>query len=91
MLICFGISWPISIIRTLRAKRVDGKSLLFLILIFIGYIAGTLSEIVVAGGQMPRPVILLYLLNLTTVGTDMMLYLHYKRYPGGKKLATETA
>ncbi len=90
MLVCFGVSWPISIIRTLRAKRVDGKSLLFLILIFTGYIAGTLSEIVNAPGEMPRLIILLYLLNLTTVGIDMLLYLHYKKHPGGRRRMAET-
>ena len=33
MILCFGFSWPISIIKTLKAKTAAGKSPLFIILI----------------------------------------------------------
>ena len=33
MVLCFGISWPISIIKTLKTKCVSGKSPLFIIFI----------------------------------------------------------
>ena len=33
MLICFGVSWPVSIAKALRTKEVAGKSPWFMILI----------------------------------------------------------
>ena len=33
MVLCFGISWPISIIKTLKTKCVSGKSPLFIMFI----------------------------------------------------------
>ena len=33
MVLCFGISWPISIAKTLKTKCVSGKSPLFIIFI----------------------------------------------------------
>ena len=40
MLLCFGVSWPISIVKALRTKKVVGKSPLFMIVICIGYLCG---------------------------------------------------
>jgi|GEM_PF-227868 len=40
MLICFGLAWPLNIIKSLRTKSTQGKSVLFLIVILIGYVAG---------------------------------------------------
>ena len=37
MLFTFGFSWPFAIAKTLRAKRVDGKSPMFMIIIVLGY------------------------------------------------------
>ena len=38
MLFAFGFSWPFAIMRTYRAKRVDGKSPAFMIIVLIGYL-----------------------------------------------------
>ena len=40
MVICFGCSWPFSILKTIRVKNPTGKSYLFMSLIIIGYLAG---------------------------------------------------
>ena len=40
MLILFGVSWPFAIAKTYRAKRVDGKSPLFEIIVIAGYLCG---------------------------------------------------
>ena len=37
MIILFGISWPLNLAKSIRSKTTKGKSLLFLILIDIGY------------------------------------------------------
>jgi hypothetical protein len=40
MLVCFGAAWPASIYRSWTSRTVAGKSLVFLIIVFAGYIAG---------------------------------------------------
>jgi len=38
MLICFGSAWPFAIAKSLQCLLVDGKSPLFLVIIFTGYL-----------------------------------------------------
>ena len=45
MLVCFGAAWPFSIVKAYRSRENGGKSLLFLIVIFIGYLAGTANKL----------------------------------------------
>ena len=40
MLICFGASWPAAVYKTYTTKNVESKSLLFMSLIILGYLAG---------------------------------------------------
>lgn len=75
MLVCFAASWPFSIAKTLRTKEVAGKSPLFMIIIEVGYIAGMLYKL--TGSCDYR--IYLYLFNFLIVGTDLVLYLRYKK------------
>ena len=44
MIVSFGASWPLNVIKSYKARTVKGKSLGFLCLIFFGYIAGILSK-----------------------------------------------
>ena len=37
MLLCFGVSWPINVVKSYRMRTAKGKSLPFLIAIFVGY------------------------------------------------------
>ena len=46
MLFCFGFSWPFAIAKTIRAKRVDGKSPLFEIIVIVGYLFGIASHLI---------------------------------------------
>lgn len=78
MLICFGVGWPVSIFKTLRTKHVSGKSLGFLILIFIGYVSGIGAKIArAAGGEGLDWVIALYALNGLMVAIEIVLYAKY--------------
>ena len=43
-LVCFAISWPVSIAKSLRTKVVIGKSPLFMSLIILGYIFGIIHK-----------------------------------------------
>ncbi|MDR0994031.1 MAG: hypothetical protein LBN38_05650 [Verrucomicrobiota bacterium] len=78
MLVCFGASWPLAIYRTWKVKNPLGKSIRFLVLIEIGYLAGLLNKLL----YLPEdPVRFLYLLNLVMVGIDLGLTLYYRRRP----------
>lgn len=73
MLLCFGVSWPISIAKSLRTKRVSGKSPLFMTVILLGYVSGLVHKLLYD----PDGVIVLYLLNAVLVAVDLSLYFHY--------------
>ena len=75
MLICFGISWPISIFKALRTKTVAGKSPLFMIIVMAGYASGIFHKLFYSYNW----VIVLYVLNFVMVGVDLVLYLRYRR------------
>ncbi len=75
MLICFGAAWPVSIMKSIKSKSTQGKSLIFLIVIFLGYVLGTLHKVFFSYDG----VIFLYSINLLMVGTDILLYLRNKR------------
>lgn len=71
MLICFGLSWPISVYKSIKTKSTKGKSPIFLIAIVLGYVAGITSKVV--GGNL-NYVLVLYVINLAVVLTDFVLY-----------------
>ena len=70
MLICFGAAWPFSIWKSWRSRENGGKSLLFLCVIFVGYISGTLHKCL----YNMDGIIVLYIFNAVMVGTDILLY-----------------
>ena len=83
MLICFGISWPVSIAKALRTKFVRGKSRLFMSFVIVGYVAGILHKFLnpnPATGHV-HPVVWLYIFNLVMVVVDLLLYLRYRHNP----------
>ena len=71
MLICFGFSWPMNIIKSLQVKSAKGKSLSFLCLIMLGYAAGLSAKII--SGNITY-VVFFYVLNLVMVFADFCLY-----------------
>lgn len=76
MLICFGLSWPISIFKALRTKQVAGKSSLFLWIVIFGYSCGIAHKLRVS----LDPVIWLYCANMALVAFDLSLYYRYKKF-----------
>ncbi|MDI9470714.1 MAG: hypothetical protein QM296_10995 [Bacillota bacterium] len=75
MLILFGISWPVNVLKSWRTRSAKGKSLLFLCLIFAGYIAGTCMKLLYSRDY----VMVFYLFNMTFVGADILLYFRNRR------------
>ena len=83
MLICFGAAWPFSIFRSWKSHSTKGKSLLFMIIVMCGYIAGVLHKLVFDHDL----VIYLYGLNFLMVAVDVSLYL---RNRAGEKKSEKT-
>lgn len=77
MLICFGLSWPISVVKSYKSCTAQGKSLMFELAIFIGYICGICSKFM-AGNI--NYVLMLYIINLAMVSTDIALYIRNRKY-----------
>jgi len=78
MIVSFGASWPMNVIKSYKARTAKGKSLAFLLLIFFGYIAGIaskfLNEAYMASFAQKWYVLFFYFLNLFMVGLDLCLY-----------------
>ena len=78
MIVSFGASWPLNVIKSFKARTTKGKSLAFLCLIFFGYIAGITSKLVnpayMAAFAQKWYVLFFYVLNLVMVGIDLVLY-----------------
>ena len=78
MVVSFGVSWPMNIIRSYKARTAKGKSIMFLCFIFFGYIAGILSkflnEAYLASFADKWYVVVFYCINLVMVGIDIGLY-----------------
>ena len=76
MLLCFGLSWPISVYKSIKSGSTQGKSVVFIIAIIIGYISGILGKFI--GGQI-NYVLVIYCFNLVVVSIDLTLYFINKR------------
>ena len=65
MIVSFGISWPLSIIRSYRSRSTKGKSVLF------GYICGIVAKLMLHKYNLA---FYFYILNITMVSIDICLY-----------------
>ena len=46
MLVCFGLSWPFNIAKSLRSRTARGKSIAFEVLIILGYLFGLIGKFI---------------------------------------------
>ena len=83
MILSFGASWPMNVIKSYKARTTKGKSLMFLCLIFFGYIAGIASKFTnptyMASFASKWYVLVFYFINITMVGIDLGLYVRNYR------------
>ena len=83
MIVSFGMSWPLNVIKSYKSRTTKGKSLAFLLLIFFGYIAGISSKLVnadyMANIAAKWYVLFFYVLNFIMVGTDLLMYVRNYR------------
>lgn len=70
MLICFGAAWPFSIYKSYKSRSNAGKSLVFMLIVEVGYISGMVHKILYNFDL----VFYLYALNSLLVATDMLLF-----------------
>jgi len=77
MLVCFGLSWPISVWKSWTSKSTKGKSIIFTAAILIGYLFGIMGKIL---NHNINYVLVLYLINVIFVTIDFCLYFVNKRH-----------
>lgn len=71
MLVCFGFSWPLNVIKAYKARTAKGTSLPFILLIITGYIAGISAKILT---HQINYVLIAYLINLAIVSLNVVVY-----------------
>ena len=76
MLICFGLSWPFNIAKSLRSKTAKGKSMLFQIIVIAGYLMGLTGKFI--SGNVTY-VAAVYVLDILMVSFDLLLTLRNHR------------
>jgi len=71
MLVCFGFSWPLNVIKAYKAGSAKGTSLAFIVLIVTGYIAGIMAKVI---NHQINYVLIVYFLNLLIVLSNLAVY-----------------
>ncbi len=83
MVVCFGASWPFNVMRSYKARTTKGKSLLFLLFILVGYVAGItskfLNESYMEAFADKWYVLVFYFINFFMVLTDLIIYIRNYR------------
>ncbi len=77
MLICFGLSWPMNLLKNIKAKSAKTMSLQFILLIIAGYIAGICAKFY---NHKFNYVLAVYLLNLAVVSANLVVYFINRHY-----------
>jgi hypothetical protein len=75
MLVCFGLSWPINLVKNIKAKTAKSTSLPFYLLITVGYIAGIAAKFV---GNNINYVLIAYFINIFFVLLNIIIYFRNK-------------
>ncbi len=83
MIVSFGASWPLNVMKSWKARTAKGKSLPFLLLILFGYVAGIASKFLndayMAQIGEKWYVLFFYFLNFVMVALDLCLYIRNRR------------
>ena len=82
MIVSFGASWPMNVVKSYKARTTKGKSLAFLCLILFGYVAGITGKLLnpdyMAAFAEKWYVLVFYFLNFAMVSVDLGLYFRNK-------------
>ena len=79
MILCFGLSWPISIRKSWVSRTAKGKSLFFECFIWIGYVFGIARKFMQLGMGVETSWLFylawfFYFLNIAEITIDIILY-----------------
>lgn len=77
MLICFGLSWPMNLLKNIKARSAKNMSLRFIFLIILGYVAGISAKIIHGNYNY---VFAVYILNILIVSANVVVYFINKKY-----------
>ena len=77
MIVLFGCSWPMNVIKSYKARTAKGKSVAFLLFILVGYICGIVGKLI--GPGFKWYVLFFYCLNFVMVFADLLLYIRNRR------------
>lgn len=93
MIICFGLSWPLSVYKSWKSRTARGKSLQFEIFIWIGYIFGITKNFVKFFNGADEWIFFLgwafYFLNFIEITIDMLLYFRNVKLDKARDLAAK--
>lgn len=86
MVVCFGISWPLNIVKAWKARTAQGTSLLFYSFIWIGYVFAFIGKFVMIANNAPAPwyetvkwyVMFFYVVNIIMVTAGIAIYFRNK-------------
>lgn len=76
MLVCFGCSWPMNLIKNIKCKSAKSMSLPFILLITVGYIAGISAKLIT---HQINYVLVVYILNIIIVSMNIAVYFYNRR------------
>lgn len=76
MLVCFGVSWPFNIAKSLRSRTAKGKSVAFELLIIAGYLCGLVGKLIL--GNLSY-VVFFYIADILMVAADLVLTFRNRR------------
>ena len=83
MIVSFGASWPLNVMKSYKARTAKGKSIGFLLLILFGYVAGITSKLInpayMAVIGQKWYVLFFYVLNFIMVAADVAMYIRNRR------------
>ena len=83
MIVSFGASWPMNVMKSYKARTAKGKSVAFLCLILFGYVAGITGKLInpafMATIGEKWYVLFFYILNFCMVFTDLCIYFRNRK------------
>ena len=85
MLLCFGASWPLSVIKNYKAKSAKAMSLPFILLIVIGYICGIIAKFAGLSAGKTTPIYVFVVYFLIVVSINIVLYFINRGYDKKKE------
>ena len=93
MIICFGLSWPVSIYKSYTSRTAKGKSFFFELFIWLGYVFGIIRKCIEMGsgrtfGWLFYVGLAFYILNIAEISIDMLLYFRNVKLDKARELNT---